>query len=137
MIHITDRTSRGIGLEITKQLLQSSNAIVLVASRSTSEVSVLKDIATFAGKHLHVLRLDVNDAQSIKDVAREAAEIVGEKGIDYLINNAGIVSALCLSSSHRFSLILSRSCGRPAATVEPRRARHRIHVYGRGPDIGV
>ena len=41
---------------------------------------------------MHVLRLDVNDVNSVKDAAREAAEIVGEKGIDYLINNAGIVS---------------------------------------------
>ena len=85
------RTSRGIGLEITKQLLECTDASVLVACRSPSEASALKDIATFAGKHLRVLHLDVNDAQSIKDAAGEAAEIVGEKGVDYLINNAGVV----------------------------------------------
>ncbi|KAM5538390.1 hypothetical protein V8D89_007992 [Ganoderma adspersum] len=83
-------TNRGIGLEIPKQLLQSPNNIVLAACRDPSKADALQALAASAGGRLHVLRLDVSDAQSITDAASEAAKIVGDKGIDYLINNAGI-----------------------------------------------
>ena len=79
-------------MEITKQLLESPTTVVLAACRSPSNASALQDLTVSAGGRLHVLRLDVNDAESIKDAAGKAAQIVGDKGIDYLINNAGIVS---------------------------------------------
>ena len=77
---------------MTKQLLQSPDNIVLAACRSPSKADALQALTASAGGRLHVLRLDVNDIQSIKDAAREAAQIVGEKGVDYLVNNAGVVS---------------------------------------------
>ncbi|KAM5538362.1 hypothetical protein V8D89_007964 [Ganoderma adspersum] len=83
-------TSRGIGLEITKQLLQSPENIVLAACRSPSKADALQALTASAGGRLHILRLDVDDIQSINDAAGEAAKIIGDKGIDYLINNAGI-----------------------------------------------
>ncbi|KAM5533674.1 hypothetical protein V8D89_012641 [Ganoderma adspersum] len=83
-------TSRGIGLEMTKQLLQSPRNVVLAAYRNPSKADALRGLIASAGKRLHVVRLDVSDIQSVEDAAREAAQIVGEKGIDYLINNAGV-----------------------------------------------
>ncbi|PIL31048.1 hypothetical protein GSI_05744 [Ganoderma sinense ZZ0214-1] len=83
-------TSRGIGLEITTQLLQSPGNVVLAACRSPFKANALQALTASASGRLHILRLDVDDAQSIKDAASEATQIVGEKGIDYLINNAGI-----------------------------------------------
>ena len=39
-------------------------------------------------------------SESIKDAAGKAAQIVGDKGIDYLVNNAGIVSCQLCSPFH-------------------------------------
>ena len=97
---ITHRTSSGIGLEITKQLLESPNTVVLAACRSPSNASALQDLTVSAGGRLHVLLLDVNDAESIRDAAGKAAQIVGDRGIDYLINNAGVVSCQLCSPFH-------------------------------------
>ncbi len=86
------RTSRGIGLELTKQLLQSPSNVVLATCRNPSKADALQALTASSGGRLHVLPLDVNDADSIKSAAQAAEKIVGDKGIDYLINNAGIVS---------------------------------------------
>ena len=40
---------------------------------------------------LHVVQLEVTDRESVKSCATEVADIVGERGIDYLVNNAGVV----------------------------------------------
>ena len=77
---------------MTKQLLQSPTNIVLATCRTPSKAYALQAFTASSGGRLHVLRLDVNDVQSIKDAARAAAQIVGSKGIDYLVNNSGAVS---------------------------------------------
>ena len=131
------RTSRGIGLEITKQLLQSPDNIVLAACRTPSKADALQALTASAGARLHILRLDVDDTQSINDAAGEAAQIVGDKGIDYLINNAGIVSHPASSRVQRFptpeSYLPCFPNGYYPMSVEPRRARHGLRVQGRGP----
>ena len=87
----TFRTSRGIGLELTKQLLQSPSNVVLATCRSPSKADALQALTASSGGRLHVLPLDVDDAASITSAVQAAEKIVGDKGIDYLINNAGIV----------------------------------------------
>lgn len=37
------------------------------------------------------MTLDVTDEASIKSASREVAEIVGDTGLDYILNNAGVV----------------------------------------------
>lgn len=49
-------------------------------------------MAESAKGRVHLIALDVSDKESISKAAQEVAEIVGEKGVDYVINNAGIVS---------------------------------------------
>lgn len=43
------------------------------------------------------MTLDVTDEVSIKGASREVAEIVGDMGLDYILNNAGVVRV----NSHR------------------------------------
>ena len=95
------RANRGIGLELTKQLLQSPGNVVVAACRDPTKADSLQSLKSSAGGRLHVVRLDVNDKQTIQDAAQETAKVVGEKGIDYLINNAGIVRQ-CRHSSVRW-----------------------------------
>ncbi|KAI0703331.1 NAD-P-binding protein [Earliella scabrosa] len=82
--------SRGIGLEMTRQLLQSPANTVLAACRTPSKAVALQDLAKEAAGTLHVLKLDANSTDSIRAAADEAAKILGNTGIDYIVNNAGV-----------------------------------------------
>ncbi|EJF58336.1 NAD(P)-binding protein [Dichomitus squalens LYAD-421 SS1] len=117
-------TSRGIGLELTKQLLQSPHNVVVAACRNPGKADSLQSLTTSAGGRLYIVRLDVTDTQTIKDAAQETAKIVGEKGIDYLINNAGIVRPshfqvfASASLTTRRRLLLTQGIGDTAFTMD-------------------
>ena len=112
---------------MTKQVLQSPDSIVLATCRNPSKADALLSLqGKSASAMLHIIRLDVNDTQSIKDAAHEAAQIIGERGIDYLINNAGIVS---LPATACYFSCLTLPC-LPRQRLEPRRGRQRILVPG-------
>ena len=75
---------------MTRQLLQSPTNTVLAACRTPSKAVALQDLAKEAAGTLHVLTLDVNSTDSIRAAADEAAKILGNTGIDYIVNNAGV-----------------------------------------------
>ncbi|KAI0737547.1 NAD-P-binding protein [Daedaleopsis nitida] len=83
-------TSRGIGLEMTRQLLDSPANTVIAACRAPSKASALHELATSAKGTLHVVPVDVDGRESIHACAAEVARILGDKGVDYVINNAGV-----------------------------------------------
>ncbi|KAI0762941.1 NAD-P-binding protein [Fomes fomentarius] len=82
--------NRGIGLGLTKQLLESSAAATVIAT-TRNHSTALTSLSEGHPKRLHVLHLDVIDPESIRTAAVEVEKIVGDKGVDYLVNNAGIV----------------------------------------------
>ena len=57
---------------------------------SADELNALKTQSN--AQNLHIIQLDVTDEQSIKAAANSTSAILGDKGLDFLINNAGIVS---------------------------------------------
>ena len=77
---------------MTRQLLESPTNTVIAACRNPSKADALRTFAGVANGKLHIVALDVLDRESIRKCAEEVAEIVGDKGIDYLVNNAGVVS---------------------------------------------
>ncbi|KAI0683535.1 NAD-P-binding protein [Earliella scabrosa] len=82
--------NRGIGLETTRQLLESLTTTTIVATaRNPSQATALNALANRFSGRLHVVALEVADQESVRKCAQEVASIVGEQGIDYLINNAG------------------------------------------------
>ncbi|KAI0751855.1 NAD-P-binding protein [Daedaleopsis nitida] len=83
-------TNRGIGLEMTRQLLGSTTNTIIATCRNPSKASFLNELATSANGKLHIVSVDMDDTQSIRACADEVTRILGGKGIDYLINNAGI-----------------------------------------------
>ena len=108
---------------MARQLQQSPGNLVLAACRNPLKADALQELTVSASGRLHVVRLDVNDIQAVEDAARKAAQIVGEKGIDYLINNAGVVSPS--------NFPLSCSCPLPSfsySCAEPWRRRQRLLV---------
>ncbi|OJT08363.1 hypothetical protein TRAPUB_740 [Trametes pubescens] len=83
-------TSRGIGLEITRQLLECPNNLVIAGCRNPEKAAALNGLKSGAKGTLHVIQLDVADFDSIRAVPKAIAPILGEIGLAYLINNAGI-----------------------------------------------
>lgn len=55
-----------------------------------------KKIAAELGNraNVHILYADLTNYATLKQAAADAAEIVGERGVDYLVANAGLVPSL-------------------------------------------
>ena len=76
--------SRGIGLELTRRLSANGHT-VLATCRDPDHAEALRTLA--AGGNIEILPLDVADAASVAALA----ETVGDRTVDVLINNAGII----------------------------------------------
>ncbi|KAG1747431.1 NAD(P)-binding protein [Suillus lakei] len=84
--------SRGIGLELVKQLLTSPDAVVFATCRSPQSATSLLALGDSDSTNgtLHIIRMDVTDEASIVSAKDEVAGILQGRGLDYLINNAGV-----------------------------------------------
>ncbi|KAI0375982.1 C-factor [Pilatotrama ljubarskyi] len=83
-------TSRGIGLEMTRQLLADPSNIVVAACRNPDKATALHVLKDSAKGTLHVVALDVSDEASIQNSFKAVEQALGDKGLDYLYNNAAI-----------------------------------------------
>lgn len=81
-IWLVTGASRGLGLEITRAALEAGDTVVATA-RSSDAVRDSFD----KQERLHVLALDITDAEAAKSVAAETISRFG--AIDVLVNNAG------------------------------------------------
>lgn len=77
-------TSRGIGLELTRQALQRGDTVIAIARKPESSKGLVELKSEFSEK-LQLLAVDV----AAEDAPQKIAEVVG-KDLDLLINNAGI-----------------------------------------------
>ncbi|KAI0941849.1 hypothetical protein AcV7_002421 [Taiwanofungus camphoratus] len=83
-------TSRGIGLEVTRQLLSSPSNFVIATCRNPEAAPALQALKSGAKGVLHIVALDVSDEMSIRNSVKTVGAIFGGRGLDYLYNNAGI-----------------------------------------------
>jgi len=85
--------SKGLGLETARQLLaQDASAVshVFITIRDPDNAEV-KKLASSNGQRLTVLdSCDVRDDASVKKAVSEVESKLGGKGLDVLINNAGV-----------------------------------------------
>ncbi|TFY79838.1 hypothetical protein EWM64_g4173 [Hericium alpestre] len=84
-------SSRGIGFEIVRQLLASPSNAVIATCRNPSGASALQELKKTSEGRLHLVQLDANNAESIQASVSEAEKILGSRGLNYLVNNAGVV----------------------------------------------
>jgi len=81
-------TSRGLGLEFVRQLLEDPANLVVATARNPEGSAGLQELKTSAGAKLVILKQDVMEFDSADAVAAEAAKHLPD-GLDVLILNAG------------------------------------------------
>lgn len=64
-VYLITGASRGVGLELCKQLLARGD-VVIAAARTPETAANLKDLEDSHSGKLHLLKLDVEDASTIK-----------------------------------------------------------------------
>lgn len=75
---------------VTKLASDPSN-IVIASCRDPERATQLRELASSSEGTLHVIQLDTSDESSILAVEGKVTEILGAKGLDYLVQNAAIV----------------------------------------------
>ncbi|KIJ62391.1 hypothetical protein HYDPIDRAFT_114479 [Hydnomerulius pinastri MD-312] len=107
--------SRGIGLETTRQLLQSPWHTVFASCRSPSTATDLAALSSSGPGTLHIVQLDVTNEESIKSGAAEVLRLLNGRGLDYVINNAAVNlapdTAFTFSPEHLTDSIVSNVTG--------------------------
>ncbi|CDO74375.1 hypothetical protein BN946_scf184956.g4 [Trametes cinnabarina] len=82
--------SRGIGLGLTKKLLEDPANFVIATCRNPEKATALEALKDGANGTLHIVKLDVDDLDGIRQSVNEVAQILGGRGLDYLVNNAAV-----------------------------------------------
>lgn len=96
-----------------RQLARSPTNRVIAACRNSDRATALHSLTSGAKGDLHVLELDVGDPASIRDSVKTVEHILGDSGLDYLYNNAGVVRVTTAALSNaRGSLMTLTVCGR-------------------------
>ena len=84
--------NRGIGFEIVKQLTcaDSHPRYVFATHRAPLGGAGTVALEELAGRHghLHLVQLDLNDESTVKQAAIAVGSIVGDEGLNVLVNNA-------------------------------------------------
>jgi NAD(P)-dependent dehydrogenase (short-subunit alcohol dehydrogenase family) len=80
--------NRGLGLEMTRQLLARGDRVV-AACRQPGKALALTRLAGEHPGRLHVLPLDVADPRTIAELSREVGAL--DLDIELLVNNAGVL----------------------------------------------
>lgn len=91
MARMFSRTSRGIGLELVRQLVQSPSNLVVATCRQPEKATALADLKSSAKGMLHIILLDVSNFDDVRALPKRLEPILGETGLDYLVNNAAMV----------------------------------------------
>jgi len=115
-------SNRGIGLELTRQLLTDSpETAVIAACRSPDKATDLHALKSKVKGTLHIIALDVSNEKSIRDSVNAVDAILAGKGLDYLYNNAAVNptddSAFDFSYSE-FLEVLQINVGAPALLAQ-------------------
>jgi len=83
--------NRGLGLEFVKQILQmkTSPAVLIAGCRDPNSAEDLQALAK-SNSSLKVIKLDIEKDDDIISAFNETKTILGDRGLNLLINNAGL-----------------------------------------------
>ncbi|KAJ6666025.1 hypothetical protein lerEdw1_000929 [Lerista edwardsae] len=94
-------SSRGIGLELVRQLVSKSNRPEWIfATCRDPKGTGAQELKNLAARHqgVEIIQLDVSDPSSVKAAAAQVTKLLKGAGLNLLINNAGIVKPAMLET---------------------------------------
>lgn len=80
--------SRGLGLELVRQLAAGSAKTVIATARAPHPTTDLENVIKSAQGRIHFVQLDQDDSASIQRAFVEAEKLLDKAGLNVLINNA-------------------------------------------------
>lgn len=84
--YVVTGANRGIGLELTRQLLKLGHSVITLCRNSGQS----QELLSFKEEYPNRLHLFSGDVSSDKDIQRWTSQLGGFPSIDVLINNAGV-----------------------------------------------
>ncbi|KAA8567248.1 hypothetical protein EYC84_010286 [Monilinia fructicola] len=89
--YLVTGANRGLGLELTRQLASlPASKVSKIFATARGDASKLKEIAEVSSGRVVIVKLDVTKDATIRQAAAEVEAKLEGKGLDVLINNAGI-----------------------------------------------
>lgn len=88
--------NRGLGLEMVRQIVETQRPLSMLFACCREPAGARAEaLQTLAKKHpdvLKVVRMDTSDLSSIKESAQQVGSLLGDKGLNLIINNAAILT---------------------------------------------
>jgi len=94
MSYVITGASRGIGLELVKQLLASSETSKVFALSRGSPPSALQALLDKHSDRVVHITCAVDDDKSVQQAAKDVEAGLNGSGLDILINNAGVMGTV-------------------------------------------
>ncbi|KAJ0057876.1 hypothetical protein NL108_003012, partial [Boleophthalmus pectinirostris] len=85
--------NRGLGLEMVKQMMQSPLNVLFACCRDPDGPKA-EELRALAKKHsaiIKIIRMNTADQSSIKQAAEQVGSLLGDRGLNLIINNAAIL----------------------------------------------
>jgi len=87
--------SMGIGAALVKEYAKKGASDIIMASRSVGKMEVIRDEiyaaaesnGTGTNTKIHILKADLSSKEASEDCVASALQLLGEKGLDYLVLN--------------------------------------------------
>ncbi|SPO03145.1 related to protoporphyrinogen oxidase [Cephalotrichum gorgonifer] len=91
-VYVITGVSKGIGFEFVRQISEDPKNLVvgIVRDKDTTEAKVATELS--GRSNIHIVHGDLTSYASLKQAAANTANIVGERGVDYLIANGAFMS---------------------------------------------
>lgn len=89
-------SSRGLGLALVEQLasLPASQASTIFATARSNTSAALQKLTEGSSGRVVFVQLDTTDSASVKAAVSQVEKHLNGKGLDVLINNAGVTSSV-------------------------------------------
>uniref|UniRef100_A0A6B2FYT2 Putative oxidoreductase C66306c (Trinotate prediction) n=1 Tax=Myxobolus squamalis TaxID=59785 RepID=A0A6B2FYT2_MYXSQ len=96
--------NRGLGLGLVREILKNCcQSKVFATVRDLHDCKDLKDLA-IQYKNLHILKLDITSQLDIDQLVKELESVLKDEGLQYLINNAGVLTRVDPNKGVQFGI---------------------------------
>lgn len=91
--YLVTGSSRGLGLALVSRLANLPKAEVgtIIATARQDDSPRLKELANASSGRVELVKLDVTDRPNVEAAAKMVEAKLQGKGLDFLINNAGVM----------------------------------------------